>query len=139
MKRRFVMMTHGKMAEGIAHTLTLFLGEDHAFETVCCYVDDTAASHLVSTWFESVKEEEELVILTDILGGSVNQLVLPYLSKDHTFLIAGFNFPLLLQLACLPQEPLTLEQLREVVNQAQPQLTLVNDFKSESVSRSDDE
>ena len=137
--RRFVMMTHGKMAEGLRQSLTLFLGEEHPFEAVSCYLDDPPAADQIAAWFSTLAPEDEAVVLTDIVGGSVCQLVMPYLSRPQTFVLGGFNFPMLLQLACLPEAALNDETLHQLVESCRPSIAYVNEFNAASAARSDDE
>ena len=45
-----------------------------------------------------------------LMGGSVNQKVVPYAQKENVFLIAGFNLPLILELA-MNEDKVTKEEL----------------------------
>lgn len=125
--RKFLIITHGSFAKGIAQSLTLFLGENHPFSAISAYVDDTPVQTEIEAFMKEVREEDELVILTDIMGGSVNQLMVPYLSRPNTYLLAGFNFPMLIELACLSDEA-TIEDYRRIINKGKEAIVLMNDY-----------
>lgn len=125
--RYYLLVSHGKYAQGASDSLKLFLGEQHKFMTINAYVDQHDPKMEISSFFSSVKENDEVIICTDLLGGSVNQIVIPYLSRKHTYLIAGFNLSLLLELSFL-REPLQIEELRCLIEKAKDSITLMNDY-----------
>lgn len=114
--RRYMLISHGRFAEGCWDTLNLFLGERNPYTTICAYVDDQPAQQKLDDYLSTVAAGDELVICSDLMGGSVNQLVTPLLRRNGTYLVAGVNLPLLMELAALPtDEPLTEEAIAEVV------------------------
>lgn len=124
--RKFLIISHGAFAQGIQQSLSLFLGANHAFDAISAYLDDTPAQDLIDNYMKAIKDEDELIILSDIAGGSVNQLMLPYLNREHTFIIAGFNFPLLLELSVLPEDMLTKEQLQAIVHKVKDSMQMMD-------------
>ena len=95
----YIIASHGHMAAGIYDSLKLIIGEQPNTEVITAYVDvvnDVVPK--VKQAVESVPESENLVVFTDILGGSVNNEFMKYLSRDNFYLFAGMNLPLLMQL-----------------------------------------
>lgn len=135
--RRFLIITHGEFAKGVAQSLTLFIGESHPFETISAYVDDIPVNEKITAFMQKVHDDDQLVILTDIMGGSVNQLMMPYLSRPNTYLLTGINFPMLLELACL-QEDANIDDFRRIVQTGKDAVVLMNDYKSPSLSNDDE-
>lgn len=43
-------------------------------------------------------KDKEIIVLTDLFGGSVNNEFLQYINQDHVYLVAGLNLPLLIEL-----------------------------------------
>lgn len=125
--RKFLIITHGGFAKGIAHSLTLFIGENHPFHAISAYVDDTPVQDEIASFMATVEENDQLVVLTDIMGGSVNQLMMPYLSRPNTYILAGFNFPMLIELSCLPEEA-EIDDFRRIINNGQKAIVLMNDY-----------
>lgn len=137
--RKFLILTHGGFAKGIQQTLTLFLGEEHTFDAISAYMDDTPVQQLIDNYMQEIHVEDELVILSDIAGGSVNQLVMPYLTREHTFIIAGFNFPLLLELSVMPDDMITNESLYKIINKTKDSMQLMDVKTYMDNHRDDDE
>lgn len=95
----YIIASHGRLAAGIYDSLKLIIGEQPNTEVITAYLDggnDVAPK--VKQAVESVPESENLVVFTDILGGSVNNEFMKYLSRENFYLIAGMNLPLLMQL-----------------------------------------
>ena len=46
---------------------------------VCAYVDEVSLQTRLDAFFETVGDEDETLIFTDLLGGGVNQTILPYM------------------------------------------------------------
>lgn len=137
--RKFLLLSHGGFAKGIQHSLGLFLGEQHAFDAISAYMDDTPVQDQIQAYMDQLQEEDELIILSDIAGGSVNQLMMPYLKREHTFIIAGFNFPLLLELSVLPPEPLTQQVLFDLVERTKESMQVMDLMQVLGNSNEDDE
>ena len=102
--RHVIIASHHRFAEGLADTLE-FIGGVENMRAVCAYVDETPLEEQVTAAFASVAPDDEVLVLTDILQGSVNQAFAPYIC-DRVFLVAGVNVALCLELA-LSAEPLS--------------------------------
>ena len=88
-------------------------------------------------YFQSVKAGEDIIILTDLFGGSVNQAFMPYTKKDSVYLITGFNLAILLEVMMMdPQSTVEEDQLRQLVEAGKSQMMYVNDVLN--LSNSDD-
>ena len=67
-------------------------------------------------------------MMTDMLGGRVNQQFCPYVN-DHRHLICGINLPCALSLVLQPQDmPLTAETIRTIVEESRSHLIYVNEY-----------
>lgn len=121
--RHVVLASHHRFAQGLADTLE-FLGAKCDFHVVCAYVDDQPLEPQVEAVFEQFAPEDEVLVLTDILAGSVNQKFMPY-ANDHVFVVAGVNVVLAMEL-CLAPAPLTAEGIEEAIAMAGQSIKLVN-------------
>ena len=111
-KGHVVIASHNRFARGLADTLD-FLGNKTELDVICAYVDETPLVSQVDELFSAFSPDDEVLILTDILQGSVNQAFAPYIN-DHVFLVAGVNVALSLEL-CLSAEGLTVEGIEEAI------------------------
>ncbi len=139
--RKFLIASHGQLANGLKHTLKLFIGNVEQYSTLCAYDDDVKISSQIEEFDNDLSTDDELVILTDILGGSVNQeLTNKYSVRENTHLIAGCNLPLLLELTVLPEdEAISEQQIRDIVERCQRSIVYVNDVLRDRCGSEDDE
>ncbi len=121
--RHVVLASHHRFAEGLADTLE-FLGAKCNFHTICAYVDDEALEPQVAAVMERFDPEDEVLVLTDILAGSVNQKFVPYMGP-RVFVVAGINVVLAMEL-CLAPGPLTAEGIEEAIAMAGQSIKLIN-------------
>ena len=126
--RRIVLASHHHFAAGLADTLA-FLGCKDDLDVICAYVDDRPLAPQVEELFASFDPDDEVLVLTDILQGSVNQAFVPYVGP-HVFLVAGTNTALAFELALKPG-PLTVETIEESVDLARQSMKLINTVQVE--------
>lgn len=127
MKKKILIATHSIFAEGIKKTLELILGEQPAVSTLCAYTDgiseiETPVKEIIS----HLKDDEELIIATDLFGGSVNNEFMKYLSSSNIHLIAGINFPLLVELVLNLDNTDTAQMIQSAVSTGRDQLLYCN-------------
>ncbi|MDT3428253.1 PTS system mannose-specific IIA component [Paenibacillus forsythiae] len=127
--RKIIIASHEKMAEGIKDTLNYIskgIGNVHALSA---YLTNTPVKEEVKELLGDVGEEDEVVVFTDLLGGSVNQAFAAYLDRPHFHIIAGINLPVIISVLVQPEdEYLTADQILNAVQEAREQLVYVNDF-----------
>ena len=78
----------------------------------------------LKVYFSEVSDEDQVIVCTDLMGGSVNQKVVPYAQKENVFLIAGFNLPLILELA-MNEDKVTKEELLDSIEESRKNMMLV--------------
>ncbi|EDD6057509.1 PTS sugar transporter, partial [Salmonella enterica subsp. enterica serovar Typhimurium] len=67
--------------------------------TLCAYVEESVdLSQQVDTLIARIPPEDEIIALTDIFAGSVNNEFVRYLSRENFHLLAGINLPLVIDL-----------------------------------------
>ena len=103
--RRILLATHGEFAAGILNSAEIIIGKSEQVQTLCAFTDPTKDfQKQVQTIVEEIQPGDELVVVTDILGGSVNNEFMRYLDHEGLHLISGLNLPLLIELI-LSTEP----------------------------------
>ena len=126
--RHVVLASHHRFAEGLADTLE-FLGAKCDFNVICAYVDERPLEPEVEAVFDQVAPGDEVLVLTDILAGSVNQKFVPY-AGPNVFVVAGVNVALAMEL-CLDPEPLTNEGIEQAIAAAAQSIKLINTLQVE--------
>lgn len=98
-KKQFIIASHGKFAQGLYDSLSLIMGEQKNVETLCAYIDDNNIEEQIKDLLQKY-QEEDLIVLTDLYGGSVNNLFMKFIKMDNFFLVSGINLPMLIEMIC---------------------------------------
>ena len=104
--RTVILASHGHLASGMKNTVEMILGEQEAlkafdaYTTPECNVHDTLEAMLRQA-------DGECVIVTDVLGGSVNKEAVVFAAQPGV--ITGMNLTLVATL--LTEEELPLDEL----------------------------
>ena len=82
---------------------------------------------------------EDILVFTDLLGGSVNQEFVKQL-KPNVHLITGMNLPVIMALLLqLENQELSESLITQAIEEAKNQIIYVNHFLQETVDSEDDE
>lgn len=123
--KKILIATHGTFASGAESTVQFLMGNVGNITCINAYVDqDQNLIETLEDYFSQVRPEDQVIVLTDIKGGSVNQKIVPYAVGENVFLIAGFNLPLLVALAIAP-EGITKQEIRQYIEDSKNQMELV--------------
>jgi PTS system mannose-specific IIA component len=111
-----VVVTHGRVAEELVNAARTIVDEIPAIEAVALgwTADAAAGKEAIEKAVQAVGCEDVLV-LTDMFGGTPTNLSLPFLSP-HVEIVTGVNLPMLIKLTTLREGSL-LEVARAVRDQ----------------------
>lgn len=124
---KLLIASHGTFAKGIKSALKIIVGNVDNITTINAYVDECDFKKELDTFFE-LNKDEEIIVCTDLFGGSVNQAIIQKLKEKDFNLITGVNFPFLLELSiALANGNLDKEKIKEIIASSREQLMLVND------------
>lgn len=121
--RHIIIASHHRFAAGLADTMD-YIGNIKGIDVICAYVGETPLDRQIAELFAGYNPEDEVLVLTDILQGSVNQAFAPYVG-ERVFLVAGTNVALALELA-LAEEPLTVQDIEDAIGMARQSMRLMN-------------
>lgn len=122
---QFLLASHGKMASGMKTSLDILLGASKNVTVFDAYVDESNVENKIREFLDSVNEEDQVILLSDLFGGSVNQMMFRFLERPNTYLVAGVNLALVLELVASSFEDFTKEKLQETVEMSRQAMTLV--------------
>ena len=129
MKRILVTASHHRMADGLKDTLEFISGGIQETIALSAYVDNRPVEDAVEELMKGFAEEEEVIVLTDLTSGSVNQQFFKYRSRPHTHIVSGMNLPLAFQIAMEPKgEYITTERMQEIVGESRQELRYINEI-----------
>ena len=104
---KIILASHGRLALGMQDTLNMIVGRHPNLYAYAAYLDGNETNYLeeICGIIDS-DSREQVVIVTDILGGSVNTNIIQLLERYHNLrVIAGMNLPLVMELVMGPEQP----------------------------------
>ncbi len=129
--RHFIVATHAYMAKGLVSTLELIIGERDDVSYYCAYVEPGVI------YKEKLLEEitkydlgDEIIILSDIFGGSVNNELTPLLQQKNIHLICGVNLVLLISLLVSSEDEKVEDMIHRCIEEAKNGIIYCNDLES---------
>lgn len=105
--RKFVLASHGSLAEGIKNSVEMISGKQNNLYAFCMKEGEspTILKERVEKIISDSKTEDEIVLVSDFPGGSVNTMLVSFLNQNNIYLVSGMNSMLVLSLI-LSKEPI---------------------------------
>lgn len=139
MSRNIIMASHGTLAQGMKNTIEIILGSQPHLYCLCAYVKDNDDISLsVAEAINQFPKEDEIIIVTDIFGGSVNNEFMKYLTKPTIHLIAGLNLPLMIQLITNEEQENTAQFIDDAIKSSSQSIQYCNHTLNNSVITDND-
>lgn len=139
--RRFIISTHGNFGKSLIRSAKLITGSDVPFQSIEMEEANTTddVRHALRAALSGMGPTDELVILTDILGGSVCNTCTEFMLADsRTHLLAGVNLSMILTMFFWDEETPVEDLIRECVQTARDSILYVNDQAKSAVSSAQD-
>lgn len=111
--RKIILATHGMLSEAFKSTLELLYGTVDNIDCFCMTKEksDTQAKKELNELI-SKSDENELIVLTDLLGGSPANICTEMIMRGYKFrLLAGLNLPMLLTLETIIDSDMSIDQI----------------------------
>jgi len=129
--RKFFISSHGRLASGVKTSLEILLGKADNVTVFDAYLDQTSVESQVEAWLDTLEEGDQAIMLSDLYGGSVNQVLYRYIDRPNTFLVAGINLGLVLELVAMSDMEITAEELDHVIESSRNAMMRVELDESE--------
>ena len=125
---QFIIATHSYLADGYKQSIKFFNTEVKNIHFINAYIEEK--NNFVEELEKLLNEfeDEQVIILTDLPGGSVNKESTGLIKKYNCNVISGINLSLVLELVLGYDEVLTDEKIRAAVDQARSQIVFMNDL-----------
>ncbi|HAQ9646275.1 TPA: PTS sugar transporter subunit IIA, partial [Enterococcus faecium] len=95
-----ILASHGEFAQGLKQTATMIIGDSVPIHALSAFRDEDESILVQIKKLLATIDIEETYILTDILGGSVNNDMLTIIKEyEGLQLITGMNLPLVISIA----------------------------------------
>lgn len=139
--RRFIFASHHYLAYGLKDTVDFLTSKVRTIHDINAYVEDKEQDLeiRVKELFDTFDPQDEVIVLTDLLGGSVYQKFYPYIS-DRVHVLCGMNLPMAMSMVLAGEDvPFTETRITEIVEECKNQIVYVNKLSSASAMDCDDE
>ncbi len=129
--REVFIASHGQYAEGIISGLDLLIGNDHGVTPICAYSGDIGSTVDLALRFDAIAMEaarrgNELVLFTDMQGGSVNNTAIQVMVKyPHMHVISGANLIMLMEF-CMSERTETAVRISDAIHMATQAMQYMN-------------
>ena len=133
MERTIVLASHHRLAEGLKDTLNFISGGGQDIVSMAAYLDNQPVENQVDALMASFPADRDVIVLTDMMAGSVNQKFFKYRTRPHTHIISGMNLPLALGIAMAPtNEYVSDDQINDLIQEAKNAIVNVNTLQVEA-------
>ena len=125
---KILIATHGDFAKGALSAARIIAGDKNNVTCINAYTESKNLKVAIEAYIKNITKEDEVIILTDLFGGSVNQTIMQCIQQANIYVITGFNLALLLEIVMLDEQASITEiQLRNLVEASKSQTMYVND------------
>ena len=133
---KLFISSHGHFASGMKSSVEILMGPNPRITVFDAYVTQESVQENLDRFYETVEADDQVILLSDLYGGSVNQVMYTYLERPNTRLVAGVNLALVLELAV--KEEISDEDLEQRVEQSRTMLRIVELDKSDAKEEDED-
>jgi len=124
--RKFLIATHGRLASGIKTSLEIIIGQTENVFLIEAYVEENKG---IETDLEKILKDmtahDELIVFTDLLGGSITNQVLRYTQGYAVHVVSGFNLALLIEVLMADVQTPAGEVIESAIVNAREQIVYV--------------
>lgn len=124
MKKIFIA-SHGKLASGFRSSLEVLLGNAEKVTIFDAYLDDSNFESILASYLEKQSKDDQILLLSDLYGGSVNQIMARYTYEEGVLLIAGVNLAFVLEIVAQGDNHISKNDLNEIIKNSREALKLV--------------
>ncbi len=132
---KLFLSSHGHLASGMKSSIEILAGINTRLTVFDAYVNQENVQEHLEEFYKDVASDDQVVLMSDLYGGSVNQQMYLYLDRPNTTLIAGVNLALVLELSI--RDSITADDLEKLVEQSREMLRIVKPEVSSKEEKED--
>lgn len=125
-----VITTHSTLCEGYLKATKFILMNDATGISAVPFKENTSPDDFEESMKEIISQHhlQPLIILTDLIGGTPNNVSIKQLNNNRIQIIAGINLPLLLELLMAQSAGKSIEEIdfKELLNNSQKSMVHIN-------------
>lgn len=126
---KIIFCSHGRLCEGMLDTLKVFSLYDEKMVAIPFYTEGIDGESLLTEILDTIKEEDQVVIFTDLQFGSVNQYVMQKCKgRENIHVISGMNLMVVLEILSA-ECSFSEDFIRQKVLDSQSSIVYINDLQ----------
>ncbi len=123
------------MASGFLDAINILKGKQENISILNAYVESDDFAQEYRECLSRIGKDEKIIVLTDLVGGSVNQTVMRENTDAEIEIIAGINLDLVLSILTIDETGDVQQQIRDAVERSKGQMIYVNQLVKELIER----
>ncbi|MEG0094047.1 MAG: PTS fructose transporter subunit IIA [Erysipelotrichaceae bacterium] len=138
--RHYIIVTHAYLSKGFKSSIEMIIGKQENVSYYFAYVEENI------NFVNEIKEEiskfninDEVLILTDMFGGSVNNEMMELIKVLNVHLITGINLILIISLLLDSSDLSIGEMIQKNINEAKQGMIYCNNLNRDEENASLDE
>ena len=124
--RKFLIATHGNLATGVKSTLDIIIGQTENVFLIEAYVKENKGIESdLAALLKTLGKNDELIIFTDLLGGSITNQAVRFTQGRNVHIVSGFNLALLNEVLMADAGTPAEEVIESAIQNAKEQIVYV--------------
>lgn len=125
--KRIIIITHATYAKGIYEAAKFIIGGVENVYIINSFTESEFPEKEFVSLLERFENNDKVVVLTDLKGGSVNQFVSKHMKERKFHLITGVNLGTVIEIMVKNEDDITEESIRQTVIAGKNDLVYMND------------
>ena len=127
MAKQIILASHARLAKGFAESLSFIFKPQDRIHTICAFTELPDPGKAFDDLYITFDERDTVIVLTDLLGGSVNKMIAERLKNKKFYLISGINLALLLEIACAEEKEVNDDFICKAIDNSRNDMKFMND------------
>ena len=138
--RKFLIATHGNLATGVKSTLDIIIGQTENVFLIEAYVKENKGIESdLAALLKTLARNEELIIFTDLLGGSITNQAVRFTQGRNVHIVSGFNLALLIEVLMADTSTPAEEVIETAIQNAKEQMVYVTKMMASNQNENNDD
>ncbi len=114
-----LIVTHGNLAHELLNAAKQIEADVSAIEAVSLEWNETvdASREKIAAALQRVGKDRDVIIFTDMFGGTPSNISLSFLEKGHVEVVTGVNLPMVVKFAMVKQESKDLATVAHMITE----------------------
>lgn len=114
-----LIVTHGNLATELLNAARQIEADVSGIEAVSLEWNDTVdvAREKIAEALQRVGRDRDVIIFTDMFGGTPSNISLSFLDKGHVEIVTGVNLPMVVKFATVKQEAKDLATVAHMITE----------------------